>query len=156
MSEIYLMKAEAMTQLYSDTENLKEAFKYVREVYKRSNPYAYTTGSTNVDSLKFEGYFENSKDLEKLVLSERQREFVAEGKRWFDLVRYALRRGNTSDMLEILTRKYSTNRKSIQAKLADIQSLYSPVYNKEIKNNNLLYQNGVWFVNETSSKTDDL
>lgn len=156
MSEIYLMKAEAMTQLYSDADNLKEAFKYVREVYKRSNPYAYTTGSTNVDSLKFEGYFETQKDLEKLVLMERQREFVAEGKRWFDLVRYALRRGNTSEMLEILSRKYSTNRKSIQAKLADIQSLYSPVYNKEIKNNSLLYQNGVWFVNETSSKTDDL
>lgn len=157
MSEVYLMKAEAMSQLYSDSENLKTAFNYVREVFKRSNPYAYAPSNTvATDSLKFEGNFESQTEMEKLVLAERRREFVAEGKRWFDLVRFALRRGNTSEMVEILSRKYATNKKAIQSKLADMQSLYSPVYNNEIKNNNLLYQNGVWNVNESSSKTDNL
>lgn len=88
-------------------------------------------------------------------MNERQREFIGEGKRWFDLVRYSLRHGNTADMLKFLVRKY-TSSKAVQAKLADMQSLFSPVYNKEIKNNNLLYQNGVWSVNETSSRTDEL
>jgi len=158
LSEIYLMKAEAMTQLSGEEENLKEAFKYVREVFKRSNPYAYATNNSTAssDSLKWAGHFETQEDMERLILAERQREFVIEGKRWFDLVRFALRRGSTSDMLDILTRKYSSNRLSIQAKLADMQSLFSPVYNNEIKNNKLLYQNGVWSVNETSSKTDDI
>ena len=154
LSEVYLMKAEAMSQLYSDEDNLKEAFSYVDEVYKRSNPKAYE-GSSTVDRLDFKA-FNTSKNLESLVMTERQREFIGEGRRWYDLVRYALRRGNTSEMLELLTRKYIDTGDAVKAKLADIQSLYSPVYNSEIKNNNLLYQNGVWYLNESSSKTDDL
>ncbi len=157
LSEVYLMKAEAMSQLYEDEENLSKAFQYVRAVYKRSNPYAYqaSNGNAKTDSLNFKNNFNTSASMESLVLAERRREFVGEGKRWFDLVRYALRRGNTKDMLEILSKKY-TNSKAIQAKLADMQSLFSPVYNNEIKNNTWLYQNGVWAVNETSSRTDDL
>ena len=89
-------------------------------------------------------------------MTERQREFYGEGKRWYDLVRYALRRGNTAEMLNMLTRKYTNTRDAVKAKLANMQSLYSPVYNSEIRNNNLLYQNGVWSVNETSSRTDEL
>lgn len=158
LSEIYLMKAEAMAQLYSDEDNLKEAFNYVREVFKRSNPYAYERSHSQAsvkDSLMFT-FFNTKENMESLIMTERQREFIGEGKRWYDLVRYALRRGGTADMLDMLTRKYSITRDAVRAKLADMQSLYSPVYNSEIKNNNLLYQNGVWSVNETSSRTDDL
>lgn len=157
LSEIFLMKAEAMSQIYEDEEHMAEAFKYVREVFKRSNPYAYEASNETrkTDSLTFKSNFDTADKMEALVMTERHREFVGEGKRWYDLVRYALRRGNTTDMLKILCKKY-TNSKSIEAKLADMQSLYSPVYNSEIKNNGLLYQNGVWFVNETSSRTDDL
>lgn len=158
LSEIYLMKAEAMTQLYSDEENLREAFTYVREVFKRSNPYAYDRSHSQTeirDSLIYTT-FNTSENMEILVMTERQREFYGEGKRWYDLVRYALRRGNTAEMLNMLTRKYTNTRDAVKAKLANIQSLYSPVYNSEIRNNNLLYQNGVWSVNETSSRTDEL
>ncbi len=158
LSEVFLMKAEALSQLYSDEENLMTAFNYVREVFKRSNPVAYMPNNPSStkenDSLKFTA-FATSEAMEKLVLQERQREFVGEGKRWYDLVRFALRRGSTAEMLDILSHKY-TNSKAIKAKLADIQSLYSPVYNQEIRNNNWLYQNGVWSVNETSSRTDEL
>ena len=158
LSEIYLMKAEAMSQLYSDEDNMREAFNYVREVFKRSNPYAYDRShsqATVKDSLIF-NTFSTSESMETLVMTERQREFIGEGKRWYDLVRYALRRGSTAEMLDLLTRKYTNTRDAVKAKLADMQSLYSPVYNNEIKNNNLLYQNGVWSVNETSSRTDEL
>ena len=158
LSEVFLMKAEALSQLYSDEENLMTAFNYVREVFKRSNPVAYMPNNPSStkenDSLKF-ATFATPESMEKLVLQERQREFVGEGKRWYDLVRFALRRGSTAEMLDILSHKY-TNSKAIKAKLADIQSLYSPVYNQEIRNNYWLYQNGVWSVNETSSRTDEL
>lgn len=157
MSEIYLMKAEAMSQLYEDEEHLMTAFNYVREVFKRSNPFAYQPSNTTAsnDSLKFVS-FNTPQTLEKLVMAERQREFIAEGKRWYDLVRYALRRGNTADMLNMLTRKYASNSKAIKSKLANMQSLFSPVYNNDMKNNSLLYQNGVWAVNASTSQTDNL
>ena len=158
MSEIFLMKAEALVQRYKDeAENdkkMEEAFSYVREVFKRSNPYAYSPNNTNAkdDSLKM-ALFTTTDELEGLILTERQREFVGEGKRWYDLVRYALRHGGTSEMLAFLTRKYSTS-DAIKAKLADIQSLYSPIFKDELINNNWLYQNGVWESNETSSRND--
>lgn len=157
MSEIFLMKAEAMSQLSEDEENLKAAFEYVREVFKRSNPYAYEKNNRTAkdDSLSFET-FNTSKTLESLIMTERQREFLGEGKRWFDLVRYAQRRGSTSEMLELLTRKYASNSKAVKSKLANMQSLFSPVYNEEMKNNDLLYQNGQWKVNESTQQTDRL
>lgn len=158
MSDIFLMKAEAISQRYDDEEKLTEGFHYVRDVFKRSNPYAYdkqhNTNARN-DSLKPEN-FKTQEALERLVLNERQREFYGEGKRWFDLVRYALRRGGTAEMLKIYSKKKTDDMNSIKVKLAHIQSLFSPIYNTEIKNNSWLYQNGVWSVNETSSRTEDL
>ena len=156
MSDVMLMKAEAMSRLYTDADNLYAAFEYVRAVFKRSNPYPYENGTVAADTLKFEGNFNNPAGLESLVMQERQREFMCEGKRWFDLVRYAQRRGSTEAMLSLLTRKYSTNRKAVEAKLADMQSLFSPVYEGEIKNNTWLYQNGVWKQTESSSRTDNM
>ena len=156
LSDIFLMKAEAITQLYTDDDNLRQAFNYVRTVFKRSNPAAYKAGvAQRTDSLHYES-FSGSDQIESLVLAERQREFIGEGKRWYDLVRYALRRGNTVDMLKLLSRRSSSNGSAITAKLSHMQSLYSPVYQSEIKNNGWLYQNGVWTVNETSSRTDEM
>lgn len=158
LTDIMLMKAEAMSQLYADEDRLKEAFTIVRNIFKRSNPYAYATNNTNAatDSLNF-NTFSTQEGIEALVLAERQREFVGEGKRWFDLVRYAQRKGETSSMIsKFLGRKYATNSKAISAKLATIKSLFSPIYNNEIKKNSLLHQNSIWAINETTSKTDEL
>ena len=131
------------------------AFNYVKEVFRRSNPWAYYKGNTTAasDTLKTKMFMEKNK-MESLVMAERQREFLCEGKRWFDLVRYAQRRGDTRDMLSLLCRKYTGNQKAVQAKLADMQSLFSPVYEEELKANYLLYQNGVWEASKTTGRTD--
>lgn len=155
LSDVMLMKAEAMSQLYDDEEHLTEAFNLCRSIYKRSNPGAYQPGSKG-DSLDIT-VFMSKEGIESLVMAERQREFVAEGKRWFDLVRYAQRRGGTQEMLALLTRKFaSDNKKAIEAKLSTIQSLFSPINISEIRNNGLLHQNEVWAVDESTSKTDNL
>ena len=156
LSEIFLMKAEAITQISSSQDDLMNAFNYVKEVYKRSNPYAYYKGNSTAgsDSLKT-AMFMTPRAMEYLVMAERQREFLCEGKRWFDLVRFAQRRGNTEDMLALLVRKFSGNQKSVQAKLADMQSLFSPVYEEELKANYLLYQNGAWKASQTTGRTDN-
>ncbi len=155
LSDVVLMKAEAMVQLSDDEETLKSAFALVREVFKRSNPYAYQNTTSANDSLDFKQ--NNTRDaMTRLILNERQREFVGEGKRWYDLVRYAQRNGSTVEMLKYLTRKYTDNQRAIEAKLSNMKSLFSPIYTNEIKNNSLLHQNEVWGTSENTSKTDDL
>lgn len=172
ISDIYLIKAEAMSQVYTSAENdkpvnenqLYQAFRYVREVFKRSNPIAYAgeyslvnnSGTKANDSLKFE-LFKTPEALENLIMAERQREFLCEGKRWFDLVRYAQRHGGTEKMLNFLVRKYDASKqKGVKAKLADMQSLFCPVHENELKNNTWLYQNGVWEQNSSSGRTDNI
>ena len=157
LSDVMLMKAEAISQLYTDEANLREGFMLVRHIFKRSNPYAYSTTNSNAsnDSLNFET-FSTPEGLEALVMAERQREFFAEGKRWFDLVRYAQRKGSTTEMVKnFLGRKYSENKNAIVSKLSTLESLFSPIYESEIKNNPLLKQNSVWKTNENTSKTDE-
>lgn len=155
LSDVVLMKAEAYTQLYTDEEHMKEAFALVREVFRRSNPYAYENRPAASDSLA-PGTYNTPEAIEKLVMLERQREFIGEGKRWFDLVRYAQRKGNTAPMLDMLGRKYGENKNAINAKLGTMKSLFSPVYTNELKNNSLLHQNSVWGTTESTSRTDEI
>lgn len=158
LSDVILMKAEAMNQLYSDDAHRKEAFELVRTNFKRSNPYAYKSSNTTAgtDSLNYEN-FSTQENLEALIMTERQREFVGEGKRWFDLVRYAQRKGSTTEMLNnYLGNKFADNKKAVSAKLSTIKSLFSPIYSTELRRNALLHQNSVWNTTETTSKTDNL
>ena len=153
------MKAEAISQTADNDSTLKEGFDLCRHIFKRNNPYAYATNNTKAkdDSLSFSS-FSTNENLEALVMAERQREFFGEGKRWYDLVRYAQRRGSTADMLKYyLGKKFTSgNKDAVFAKLSTITSLFSPIYDNEIKNNALLHQNSVWNTNESSSKTDNL
>jgi hypothetical protein len=155
LSDVVLMKAEALTQLSSDEESLQEPFSLVREVFKRSNPYAYQNATSSADSLRFDNY-STRESMNQLILNERQREFIGEGKRWFDLVRYAQRDGSTVNMLKFLSRKFIDNQNAIKAKLASMKSLFSPIHTNEIKNNSLLHQNEVWGTSENTSRTDDM
>lgn len=155
LSDVVLMKAEAMAQLSEDEENLQEVFKLVREVFKRSNPYAYQNATSSADSLRFDNY-STRESMTQLILNERQREFIGEGKRWYDLVRYAQREGNTVNMLKFLSRKYTDNQNAIKAKLASMNSLFSPIHTDEMKSNPLLHQNEVWGTTENSSRTDEI
>ena len=153
LSEICLIKAEAISRLYPDNiDELENGFRYLSMVSKRSNPIALQAGtSVYGDTIRFSSVASGS-DLEALVMTERQREFFGEGKRWFDLVRYALRRGNTSDMLDLLVRKYDSNKNAIRSKLGTISSLYFPISDDEMKKNGLLIQNPSWETNNSTSK----
>lgn len=152
MTDLLLMKAEAIACLQEyilradDEDMLKEGFRVAKGVFSRSNLMIKPE-----DDLLFENY-SSSQSLEDFVMRERQRELFGEGKRWYDLVRYALRNGSTSKMLNLLVSKYSSNASAIRAKLATINSLYNPVYEDEMKVNTGLVQNPAWVTDDTSTR----
>lgn len=145
LSDVLLMKAEAITRLDAPTtEQLQDAFNCVTMILYRSNPSV----TSDRDKLSFTDYQEPSQ-LFDLVMRERRREFFGEGKRWFDLVRMAEHDGTTTNMLTLLLTKYATNTNAVRAKLASMNSLYSPVYENELKVNPNLHQNPAWEKEET-------
>ena len=80
-----------------------------------------------------------------LVYNERQREFVGEGKRWYDLVRQAEYDNSTANVLT----SYMAATTIVKNRLKQLYSMYTPVYSEEMKiagveNGGALVQNPVW------------
>ena len=101
-------------------------------------------GEPGTDELKKPN---GAEDMLLLVLEERQRELAFEGKRWFDLVRYALytsKDGSTDELFaktKMLDHKYTSNKDQYAAKMGTISSLFYPIAEREINTNPLLKQN---------------
>jgi hypothetical protein len=130
LSDVYLMKAEALVELGGE-ENLRAALELVNKTYMRSNP-------KQLYSLTFEQYKDK---MRMLVLQERGREFLFEGKRWFDLMRLWRRENGSDIVINLMTRKYKGDTEIIRRKLAIENALYMPIYKSELINNSELVQN---------------
>ena len=132
LADVYLMKAEALTE---QNKNLNEAFSLVKQVYDRAN-------SASPEGLG--GSYADQESMRQLVLDERQREFMFEGKRYFDLLR-AIRKDPSRLQLILSTYlkpKYITlDQATGSSKLKDIDALYMPIKDSELKANHQLVQN---------------
>lgn len=153
LTDIMLLKAEALTQLMTDDINetnnaLQErAFNLVSAVNKRSICKA-TLGDK--DTLKMADF--GTKDLmEELVMKERHRELLFEGKRWYDLVRRSLRDGNTQYLRTQISQKGLENASIVNSKLARIDAIFWPYNIEEMKVNNNLIQNPAFGSGEDNS-----
>lgn len=145
LTDIMLLKAEALAQTLqegSDQETigynapiLAEAFSLVNAVNKRA-----LCQTTLRDTLVATDYVTKSQ-METLVMQERQRELLFEGKRWYDLVRKAQRDGNTNQITSAAVSKATTNGAQIQNKLAKMDAIYWPYNYDELKVNKNLVQN---------------
>lgn len=152
MTDVMLMMAEAHAVLgnYPQCRNIVDA------IQKRSMLDQTTKLSKGT---------ENSKDAcIKLVMNERLVELLGEGKRWFDLVRYAERIGGgtnpdprepqffngsqgVSDMVEDFLAKgaYSKLKSNMKSRMQNRYGLYSPIYYRERSANYYeIPQNPVW------------
>ena len=136
LSDVMLMKAEALIERGEDGH--QEAFKLINNVYKRANNIA---PETNVGGLIYETYSISKEKMEDLLFEERHREFLFEGKRWFDLVRQSRRDGNTERLVACAIRKYRQDINVIKIKLTDPNYIYFPYAKSELKVNPLLKQN---------------
>jgi starch-binding outer membrane protein, SusD/RagB family len=140
LSDVMLMKAEALVQIAGQS-NMKSALSLVNKTYLRSN--------VNQDSLFINNYTTKTA-MEELVLRERQRELLFEGKRWFDLVRLARREGNTSTLNDYVDHKLTGNAASLGAPV--LNAMYMPISKSELDANPKLKQNPYYEETSTSSR----
>ena len=143
LTDVMLMKAEALTALMSDASELSDqdknymvqAFSLVNAVNKRS-----VCESVLKDTLQANDYATKEK-IENLVMTERQRELMFEGKRWYDLVCRSRRDGNTDYLRQQTLMKFTSNTSAISGKLAKMDYIYWPYNADELKVNDNLKQN---------------
>ena len=153
MTDVMLMMAEA----YAITGDYAKCRNIVDAIQKRSM-LDQITGLSSATG-------DNSKDAcIKLVMKERLIELLGEGKRWFDLVRYAERIGGgtnedprepqykdgaagVKEMIETFMAKgyYSQLYTNLISRIQNRYGLYCPIYYRERSANHyLIPQNPVW------------
>lgn len=150
-TDVMLMKAEALAQLVTneapaaeseDMDNLKEAVALVKAVNDRS----LMSETEAID----ESAFSTKTAVSELVLNERARELAFEGKRWYDLVRLALRTNSTNEVSTLVSSKIEGGGASaVKKKLSTINSFFFPIAKSELNVNPLLGQNPAY--NQSSS-----
>lgn len=142
-ADILLMKAEALVQVIKEEDGgslgmgspeVAEAFRLVNTTFLRSNP------DLGTDSLQI-GKFNDIRSLESLVLRERHREFMFEGKRWFDLMRAAKRADNPKVLTGKVAAKYNGNGNLLFLSTTNMDALYLPINKGELDANPNLEQN---------------
>lgn len=146
LAEMYLIKAEALNCMDNHRSEAAAALLTVR---RRAVP--------SISDLRVDREFlsqsalasKSFSDFEDEILAERAAELGAEGKRWFDLVRFAKRRltidPNNAKYIIIdrlvEARTELSEKQKWEAKLFREDSWFFPIYRKELDNNKLLIQN---------------
>lgn len=138
LSDMMMIKAEAYARLGT---NLDEGYMLYNHLYNRNNPNLNDSVAVSTAS-----------DLLTKVYMERQREFVGEGKRWFDIVRQAeagdYYSGSATSLMEDLG-GFISSTNTLKNRMRNIWSFYSPIVQSEIDVQGVeagghLIQNPVW------------
>ena len=155
LPDIMLLKAEALTQMMRDGSDpdvveynkslVDRAFTLVNAINKRS------VCETLLSDTLVRSNYSTKGDMENLVLQERQRELMFEGKRWFDLVRLSQRTGNTMILKQAALQKATTGEGLISNHLTKMDAIYWPYNLDEMKVNLNLVQNPAFGSGEDKS-----
>lgn len=127
LADIYLMKAEALSQL----GRFGEALQYINIIRDRADVAPLSLPNS-------------ASAFEDAILDERALELAFEGKRWFDLLRMG-RRNNFArkeKLIEIIVKNVpSTQKRILAVKLTNPLGWYMPIYFRELERNSNLVQN---------------
>lgn len=146
LSDVMLLKAEALAWTMKDLEEGEEMseedkakrwsiFQLCNAINKRALYQESPRDTLVYDNFKTKGV------LLDLVYDEREREFLFEGKRFFDLVRRAMAEGNTDYLRSKASQKSTELASTIDNFMMRMEAIYWPVSLTEMKANPNLKQN---------------
>jgi starch-binding outer membrane protein, SusD/RagB family len=141
LSDIYLMKAEALANIATTQAQVDEVATLCNVTFRRA--------TMDKDSLSH-SLFAVGVTCRNMVLEERRREFCFEGKRWFDLLRRIRQDGNVSYPLSLMNIRYSGEQDAElrKTKLSHTGAWYLPIYTNQISINKNLHQNDYYSTQE--------
>jgi SusD family. len=147
-SDVLLMNAEALNQMgLMATDSTTKQNDYASSIANMNLVRTARNAVTTYDYRYIAGDVDG-KSLEKAILDERAREFSYEGKRWYDVLRYAKRGDYAGTNLQyLLTLAINSaspqKQQSLVAKYKDPKhnSHYWPIYINELETNKQLKQN---------------
>ncbi len=133
MADVMLMKAEALIRKGGDA-NWEEAIALINQIRERSELEPLNESLEDL----------SEEDLLDKLLYERNMEFAAEGKRWYDLLRLGRQRNfqyKSKFITMILEYNNTTTTKRLSSVLQDDNAWFLPLPDGDVKANKLLIQN---------------
>lgn len=141
-TDVMLMKAEAL--VLKEQPNIKESFDIVNTINVRSRK-----DTTLVEIINPLSEPKTVDEAHALVLDERLRELSFEGKRWYDLVRKALRE-NTTENITFVADKLTSGATSVKNKMVSIDNMFFPINVEELRFNEHLVQNPAYNTDDST------
>lgn len=133
MADVLLMKAEALAWK-GGTANFQAAIDLINRVRTRANVAELDVNINDV----------TEESMLRYVLEERDIELAAEGKRWYDLVRFGKSKGykyQTAFIDLIVANNASASSQWLRSVLKNTYAWYLPIPQSDIERNSLLTQN---------------
>lgn len=160
LTDVMLMKTEAIARTLDTyvggTASKALGFHMVNAIFRRNNPAAdslNTSAREYVERLNpsisdnkswADQDARTAAELLNYTMGERQREFLGEGKRWFDIVRQSEWAGSTESALS----DWMNASNSVKNRCRSLWSLYNPIYTDEMKINGVGYGDGTGLLNQ--------
>lgn len=142
VAEVMLMKAEALVM--KGRSSYLPAVELINKIRNRA-------GLDNFDGIdtKSEDAEKQMDQLDELtlleeILNQREMEFIGEGKRWYDLLRFGRKQNykyKNQFMTYVIEGNQTTNSSWIQSVLQNTNAWYMPLPESDINSNKLLKQN---------------
>ncbi|MDR3366650.1 MAG: RagB/SusD family nutrient uptake outer membrane protein [Prevotellaceae bacterium] len=141
LADVMLMKAESLNQMAIQTDDsvmMAQSYALVKQIRSRANAIDNSDSELDVPI--------DGKALEQLILAERARELAFEGKRWYDVLRFAKRNGyegeNMSYLMQLAVNSAPPEKlASLQVKYNNSWFHYWPIYIDAVEINKNLKQN---------------
>lgn len=140
VAEIIMMKAQAETM----KGNFKEAIELINKVRNRAGLTNFNDIDVDADDADSKISQLSEQTILEEILDQKEMEFMAEGKRWYDLLWFGRIKNNKykKEFIDkVIEGNETTNPSWIRSVLNDVNAWYMPVPQGDIDHNKLLKQN---------------